>query len=414
MSERMSDAAVFSEPSRGLIPDALLRTCISCGFCLAACPTYQDTRQEASSPRGRINLMRALEGGALDSGDVREELSFCLGCRACETVCPAGVRYGALLEHARDAIGPAPDPKLRALLWAVETPRRTRLAGSFLRAGQLLKLTHVAPTRALRAAGAAAPAIERPKARNVPEWSGPEGGELVELFLGCVGHVMFSPAAHATVEVLAAAGYRVHVPQTQGCCGALHAHNGSLEGARALGRRFIGAFGDGDAPVVSTAGGCGAFMAEYGHTLATPEATAFGERVRDVSTLLAGRDLPVRDDLPPLRVAYQDSCHLRNGQKVTAEPRALLRTLPGVELVELPHADRCCGAAGTYSLMRPDDSRRFLKVKMDEIGAAGLDVIASGNTGCLLQFRQGVNQAGLGDVRVLHTIELVRERLALQ
>ena len=134
----MSDAAVFSEPSRGLIPDELLRTCISCGFCLAACPTYQDTRREASSPRGRINLMRALEGGALDSEDVREELSFCLGCRACETVCPAGVRYGSLLEHARDAIGPAPDPRLRALLWAVRTRRRTRLAGIGIVVGLVL------------------------------------------------------------------------------------------------------------------------------------------------------------------------------------------------------------------------------------------------------------------------------------
>ena len=198
MSERMSDAAVFSEPSRGLIPDDLLRTCISCGFCLAACPTYQDTRREASSPRGRINLMRALEGGALDSEDVREELSFCLGCRACETVCPAGVKYGSLLEHARDAIGPAPDPKLRALLFAVRTRRRTRLAGAALRAGQVLGLTKLAPTSSLRQTGAAAPRIERERKRRLAEWSGPEHGDPVELFLGCVGHVMFSPAAHAS------------------------------------------------------------------------------------------------------------------------------------------------------------------------------------------------------------------------
>ena len=413
MSERMSDAAVFSEPSRGLIPDDLLRTCISCGFCLAACPTYQDTRREASSPRGRINLMRALEGGALDSEDVREELSFCLGCRACETVCPAGVKYGSLLEHARDAIGPAPDPKLRALLFAVRTRRRTRLAGAALRAGQVLGLTKLAPTSSLRQTGAAAPRIERERKRRLAEWSGPEHGDPVELFLGCVGHVMFSPAAHASAEVLAAAGYRVHVPQAQGCCGALHGHNGSLAQARELATEFCRAFGPGEAPVVSTAGGCGAFMVDYGHVLGTPEGAAFGARVRDVTTLLAGRKLPVRADLPPLRVAYQDSCHLRNGQKVTAEPRELLASLPGVELVELPHADRCCGAAGTYALMRPEDSQRFLRVKMDEITAAGIDVIASGNTGCLLQFRQGVQGAGLGGVRVLHTIELVRERISI-
>jgi glycolate oxidase iron-sulfur subunit len=399
---------------RGIFPDELLRTCISCGFCLSACPTYQDTRRESSSPRGRINLMRALERGELDSIDVRGELSFCLGCRACEPVCPAGVRYGALLEYGRDAVGMEdPGPVLPGLLWGVASPRRTRLVGAAMRAGQVLGLTRIAPTRTLRATGAAAPRIEPDRRRRMPEAAGPEAGEPCALFLGCVGHVMFSPAARAAVAALAAAGYRVTVPRAQGCCGALHAHNGELDDARELAAAFIESFRGHDGPIVTTAGGCGAFMSDYGHLLATEEAAAFAGRVRDVSQLLWGRELPLRADAPPLRVAYQDSCHLRNGQRVSAEPRALLRALPGVELVDLPLAARCCGAAGTYALLRPADSRAFLAPKLAEIAAAGVDAIVSGNPGCLLQFRQGVRDAGLGGVQVLHTAEVVASRLAV-
>ena len=396
-------------PGRGLFPDDLLRTCISCGFCLSACPTYQDTRNEASSPRGRINLMRALEAGTLVEDDVREELSFCLGCRACEPVCPAGVRYGTLLEHGRDAIGPGKDPKLRALLLAVATPRRTRLVGRMMRTGQLLGLHRIAPSRALRAAGRSAPKVAPPAAWRMRRRVGEEDGEPAALFLGCVGHLMFSGASHAACGTLAAGGYCVTTPPEQGCCGALHAHNGDLGGARELADWTVRSFAGSTGPVVTTAGGCGAFMADYGTLLGTPEAEAFGARVRDYSTLLAGRDLHAEG--PPLRVAYQDSCHLRNGQKVTLEPRALLASLPGVEVVDLPSAGRCCGAAGTYALMRPDDSLRFLDAKLGEIAEAGVDAIVSGNPGCLLQFRQGVERANLRGVRVLHTAELVAERL---
>ena len=403
-------ASEVASPGRGLFPDDLLRTCISCGFCLSACPTYQDTRNEASSPRGRINLMRALEAGTLEEDDVRDELSFCLGCRACEPVCPAGVRYGTLLEHGRDAVGPGKDPKLRALLLAVATPRRTRLAGRMMRTGQLLRLDRVAPSRALRAAGRAAPRLASPSAWRMRRSVGAEDGEPAALFLGCVGHLMFSGASHAACGTLAAGGYCVSTPSEQGCCGALHAHNGDLDGARKLADWTVRSFAGSKGPVVTTAGGCGAFMADYGTLLGTPEAEAFGARVRDYSTLLAGRDLGAEHG-PPLRVAYQDSCHLRNGQKVTLEPRALLASLPGVEVVDLPSAGRCCGAAGTYALMRPDDSLRFLDAKLGEIADAGVDAIVSGNPGCLLQFRQGVERANLRGVRVLHTAELVAERL---
>jgi len=357
-------------------------------------------------------LMRALDAGRLDLDDptLTDQASLCLGCRACEPVCPAGVRYGTLLEHGRDAVGPARDLKLRGLLMAVGSPRRTRLAGRMMRTGQLLGLHRIAPSRALRAAGRAAPMVASPADWRVRRTVGPEQGEPAALFLGCVGHLMFSSAAHAACGTLATAGYRVTTPPEQGCCGALHAHNGDLDGARRLADWTVRAFAGSDGPIVTTAGGCGAFMADYGTLLGTPEAVAFGARVRDYSTLLAGRALPTLHP-GPLRVAYQDSCHLRNGQKVTLEPRALLASLPGVEVVDLPSAGRCCGAAGTYALMRPDDSLRFLDAKLGEIAEAGVDAIVSGNPGCLLQFRQGVQRAQLKGVRVLHTAEVVAERM---
>jgi glycolate oxidase iron-sulfur subunit len=398
-------------PAAGIFPEELLRTCISCGFCLSACPTYQDTRREASSPRGRINLMRALERGELVAGDLEEELSFCLGCRACETVCPAGVRYGALLELARDAVGTPHDPRLRALLWAVSSPGRTSLAGRLMRTGQGLGLTRLAPG-GMRAAAASAPRIEPARRRALRRSVGPADGEPCALFLGCVGQLVFSGTAHAAAAALALSGRHVTTPPEQGCCGALHAHNGDLDGARRLAGGLVAAFAGSDGPGGTCAGGCGAFMADYGELLGGRAATAFAARVRDVSQLLSERPPPVRDDLPRLRVAYQDSCHLRNGQGVTAEPRALLRALPGVELVDGALAGRCCGAAGTYGLLRPDDSLAFLAPKLDEIAAAGVDAIVSGNPGCLLQFRQGAARAGLTGVRVLHTVELVAERMA--
>ena len=252
--------------------------------------------------------------------------------------------------------------------------------------------------------------VAAPAAWRLRRTVGAQDGEPAALFLGCVGHVMFSSAAHAACSTLATGGYRVTTPPEQGCCGALHAHNGELAGARALADWTVRSFAGSEGPIVTTAGGCGAFMADYGTLLGTPEAEDFGARVRDYSTLLAGRALPALYGAP-MRVAYQDSCHLRNGQKVTLEPRALLASLPGVEVVDLPSAGRCCGAAGTYALMRPDDSLRFLDAKLGEIAEAGVDAIVSGNPGCLLQFRQGVQRAKLDGVRVLHTAELVAERM---
>ena len=243
-----------------------------------------------------------------------------------------------------------------------------------MRAGQLLGLHRIAPSRALRAAGRSAPRVAPPAAWRMRRSVGAEGGEPAALFLGCVGHLMFSGASHAACGTLAAGGYRVTTPPEQGCCGALaRAQRRSRRRARAgrlddpvVRRQRPG-------PIVTTAGGCGAFMADYGLLLGTPEARPSAREC--ATTRRCSRRATSARHGPPLRVAYQDSCHLRNGQKVTLEPRALLASLPGVEVVDLPSAGRCCGAAGTYALMRPDDSLRFLdaEARRDRRGGGGRD-----------------------------------------
>ena len=261
--------------------------------------------------------------------------------------------------------------------------------------GQLLGLHRIAPSRALRAAGRAAPMVASPAAWRMRRAVGAEDGEPAALFLGCVGHLMFSGAAHAACGTLATGGYCVTTPPEQGCCGALHAHNGDLGGARELADWTVRSFAGSEGPDRHD----GRWLRGLHGRLRHAARHARGARPSGRACATTRRCSPAARcraaDGAPMRVAYQDSCHLRNGQKVTLEPRALLASLPGVEVVDLPSAGRCCGAAGTYALMRPDDSLRFLDAKLGEIAEAGVDAIVSGNPGCLLQFRQGVQRAEL-------------------
>jgi glycolate oxidase iron-sulfur subunit len=347
------------EQRRGIFTQELLDRCISCGFCLPACPTYGLTRVETSSPRGRINLMRAIETGVLDDDDptVVEESSFCLGCRACEPVCPAGVQYGALLEEWRDHTwtGRRRPAKLRALLWAVSRRWRVRLMG-----------------------------LPRRHARGRGRHDGPS------LMLGCFERALYPKVSRAAKRLAP----ELDVPRGQGCCGALHAHNGELERgtamARALGERLPGT-------IVTTSGGCAAHLA----SVVGPE------RVKELSQWLAARGDPDgAAPAKPLRIGLQDSCHLRNGLGVHREPRALIARIG--EYVELPSAGACCGAAGTYAVLRPDDSARVLDRHLDEIEAAGLDAIVVVNPGCYRQLEQGVKRRNLR-TRVVHLAELMAE-----
>jgi glycolate oxidase iron-sulfur subunit len=348
---------------RGIFTQELLDRCISCGFCLPACPTYALTGVETSSPRGRINLMRAIETGVLGDDDptVLEESSFCLGCRACEPVCPAGVHYGALLEEWRDHAwtGRRRPLKLRALLWAVSRRWRVRLMG-----------------------------LPRRHARG----RGTSEGEAT-LMLGCFERALYPNVSRAAKRLAP----ELDVPRRQGCCGALHAHNGELGRGRDLAR----ALGDAlPGTIVTTSGGCAAHLA-----------TVLGrERVRELSEWLVAREGAEEDgaagsDRP--RIGLQDSCHLRNGLGVTREPRAILARLG--EYVELPSAGACCGAAGTYAVLRPEDSARVLDRHLDEIAAADLDALVVVNPGCYRQLEQGVKRRGLR-TRVVHLAELAAER----
>ena len=346
---------------RGIFDPDLLDRCISCGFCLPACPTYALTGDEGSSPRGRINLMRALDTGVLDEDDprLREEASFCLGCRACEPVCPAGVQYGQLLETWRDH------------QWRGR--RRPPLA-------QLLMLV-AARTPLLRAIGVVR---RHARTRAVP-------GPGVSLMLGCFErglHPRVSRAARALLPGIA-------VPADQGCCGALHAHNGESEKGVALARRLGEQL---PGVIVTTAGGCAAHLA-----------TVLGrDRVHELSEhLVATGTAPVgelRVDGRRARVALQDSCHLRNGLGVAAQPRALIAAV--ADLVPVPGEESCCGAAGTYSLLRPRDSRRVLDPKLDAFEAAGVDYVVAVNPGCLLQLQTGLALRS-SPVRAVHLADLL-------
>lgn len=356
-----------SAAGRGIFPAELLDRCISCGFCLPACPTYALTKEESSSPRGRIGLMRLLESGELDPDDptLQHESSFCLGCRACEPVCPAGVQYGELLEHWRDHQwrGIHKPPVAAGLMAAVEHPKLIETAGRLV-----------------------------PHARTTTSDEPEDLSGRASLMLGCFERGLFPRVSRAALALRPELG----CPPDQGCCGALHAHNGDstkgAELARALGERLPGT-------IVTTAGGCAGFL---GHVL--------GDRVQEFSAYVTrhpdgGQDLgEVLIDGRRARVGLQDSCHLRNGLGVWEEPRALVAEV--ADYVEVPGAASCCGSAGSYSLLRPRDSRRVLAPKLDAIEALELDYLVTLNPGCQRQLLTGLRRRR-SRTQVLHLVELL-------
>lgn len=401
--------------------------CVHCGLCLPACPTYRETGRESSSPRGRIYLMRAIAEGRAPLGEAaRDEMYLCLGCRACETACPSGVQYGSLLELSRAEIersaprrGVAKMIERFALRAVVPHARRLRAAMSGLALAQRLRLDGLAATVARRLGlvrladlAARAPRVP-PRADRAPLPAfTPASGERrgrVAFFVGCVMPELFGAVNHATVRVLARNGFDVFVPAGQGCCGALHAHAGDRDVALELARRNLAAFraDDFDALVVNSAG-CGAALRDLGRWL-PGVGEALAAKVRDVSEVLVEAGIRRPSGAPrPLRVCYDDPCHLIHGQRVADAPRALLSAIPGVTLV--PHDDpgSCCGAAGIYNLTHPEMSEAVLERKMRALLAAAPDVIASGNPGCLMQIQSGAARRGMR-ARVVHPIELLDE-----
>jgi glycolate oxidase iron-sulfur subunit len=413
---------------------AKLDTCLHCGLCLPACPTYALNGREAQAPRGRISLMRGAAEGriGLDDPALAEHLGSCLTCRACEPACPSGVRYGELVEVARAAIHEAQPPAraerfaawlgLRQLMPHLGRLRAMALgAWLYERSGAQALVRRSGLLRGhLRAAEAIAPPIRlrrRADGKSFPARGARRG--RVAVLQGCIQEAFLGQVNDATVRVLQRNGFEVVIPRGQTCCGAAQLHGGDEETARELARRNIDALLAADVDsIISNAGGCGAALKDYPHLLRDDGAyrtrvAAFVAKVRDISEFLAQNAVePPRATLPA-RATYVDSCHLRNAQKVVRQPRDLLRAIPGLELVELRQPERCCGSAGVYNLTHPELAEPILDAKIADIRGTGADLVVVANTGCHMQILSGVRQAGL-QAQVLHVVEVLDRAYALE
>ena len=394
-----------------------LKTCVSCGLCLNDCPTYRVLEDEADSPRGRIQLIRALVAtDARPDASLVSHLDACLVCRACETACPSGVPFGRIMEGAREVVreraprGGLGGRAMAAGLATVSRPGRvglaTLLGAAYVRSGMqsLVRRLHLLPSRL----AAMDRLLSAPEGRPFTPLAKP-GGDLA-LFAGCVMRTAFGETHRATVRVLEREGRSITAPATQVCCGALHVHAGDGEHARDLARANIEAFGDGDTPIVVNAAGCGAHLKAYGHALANDgawaeRARAFAARVRDVSEV-ASPSAPARPLPREVRVVYQDACHLAHGQQIRRQPRALLQSIAGVTLAPIQDAERCCGSAGVYNLTHPEIADELQRQKVAAILAASPDIVVSANPGCILQLRAGIAEAG-ATVPVVHLMRFL-------
>jgi glycolate oxidase iron-sulfur subunit len=366
----------------------LIADCVHCGFCLPTCPTYVLWHEEMDSPRGRIHLMDGIVRGTIPLTEtVVEHFDRCLGCLACETACPSGVRYGRLIELARETVEhthrrPLLDRLVRSGVFAVLSNRR------LLRAALLLER--------LPAPGPLAPLKQVAPRWRAPAWPPehlPGDGPRVALVAGCVQSVIFGDVNAATARVLQAEGYDVHVPRSQGCCGALDAHAGRLDHGASRARELAHALRGYD-HVVTNAAGCGSHLKEQGV-----------ENIVDVSELLAAPPRAERRPLP-LRVAFQDSCHLRHAQRLADEPRTMLDSIPSLERLEPAEQDLCCGSAGTYNIFQPRAAQELGLRKAAHVLATGPDAFASANPGCLVQVSAALRREGR-PLPAFHPIELV-------
>jgi glycolate oxidase iron-sulfur subunit len=390
-------------------PD-LIADCVHCGFCLPTCPSYTIFEEEMDSPRGRIVLMRVgNEPGSEPSDELRVHLDRCLGCMACVTACPSGVQYDKLIEQARPQVErniprPRRERLHRRLIFALFThPGRLRALAPLLWVQQKLGVNAFLAARLGRAPELQAmlklapPVTGRAAVAQLPEVTPAQGVRRgrIALMQGCVQRVFFGDVNAATVRVLSAEGWEVHAPRRPRCCGALQMHAGVEEEALELAKATIAAYEDFEAVAVNVAG-CGSGMKDYAHLLADdPEwaerAAAFSARVKDVSELLAEHEPQAPRHPLPLRVAYHDACHLAHAQGVRAQPRALLRAIPELEVLEPADWEICCGSAGIYNLVQPAAAAELGARKAANLVASGADAVAAGNPGCALQIAAHLN-----------------------
>ena len=403
-----------------------LYKCVHCGFCLQACPTYVETGLEAESPRGRIALMKAVNEGRIGITDsVMRHWDLCIQCRACEVACPSGVPYGSLVEATMQQVADRRDPsfvndKISSLALKQLLPNQGLLA---MVVGSMRLYQRLGVQKVMRKSGLLGllPGNMGELEDSLPELPSEvfkahgqvyaTEGELkarVALLSGCVMPLIHGPQMNAVVRVLTRNGCDVVVTKAQVCCGAINSHVGDLDTTRRLAKQNIDAFLAEDIDYVAVASaGCGSRMKEYGHLLRNDpmyaaKAEAFSAKVQDIHELLVTLPIDPPKGHLPYRVSYQDSCHLSNAQRITAAPRELLRSIPGIEFVELSNADKCCGAGGTYTITERDFSMRVLDTKMRAVRETGANVIATANPGCLMQLQYGAKRDDMSlDVRYI-------------
>jgi len=414
---------------------SVVQQCMHCGLCLPTCPTYDATKIERHSPRGRISLIRAIADGRMEmTRTFAEEMYFCLGCLACMTACPAGVNYAELFEHARaeaESSGLLKSPQRSlirafAIRWLFMDLSHLRFVGRILRLYQQLGLQtlirrsgvlKLLPKR-LRELEAFTPDIQPKFSADLIAPVTPAVGRKkyrVAMLTGCAQDLIFSDINRDTVEVLAHNGCEVVTPKKQLCCGSLHAHNGEWGMAQELARKQIEQFPpDQFDAIISNAGGCGSHLKHYHKLLANDpvyhdRAVLWDKKVKDIHEWLMEIGIqPPANHAPPQVVTYHESCHLAHGQKITAQPRQLLRLIPNLQLVELPESTWCCGSAGIYNIVQPEMANKLLDRKLKHLQSTGAAIVANGNSGCLLQLINGVKQKGL-KLRVVHPVTLLAE-----
>jgi len=426
MSHRQYEA--FDEqdkPSPDIISD-----CVHCGFCLSACPTYLETGNELDSPRGRIYLMKAAVEGVIPmDGSLVKHLDSCLGCMACEPACPSGVRYGSLIEAGRSQIErryerSTFDKFYRSTIFSVfPYPKRMKLMLPLFYVYQKLGLRSLIQStgilnrvsKKLAKMEEMLPEVKSPIfPAELPEVIQAKGKKRfrVALLTGCVQSVFFSRTNDATARVLAENGCEVLVPQNQSCCGALSVHSGRLSEGRDFAKLTIHTFEnlDVDAIVINSAG-CGSTMKEYREILKddlqyAERAEVLSEKTKDVMEFLA--DIGLTGELKNLniKVTYQDACHIGHAQRIKEQPRQVLKEIPGLELIEMPEADLCCGSAGIYNLVQPEMSQSLLERKINNIKQNEVDYLIAGNPGCLMQIQKGIKNHKL-NIKTAHPVELL-------
>lgn len=433
----MNKAAANSELLKILPNDDILQQCMHCGMCLSTCPTYDLTKLERSSPRGRIRMIRSVARGEMELSPLfAEEMNFCLDCQACETACPAGVKYGRMVEAARvlvDESGYTSRISLAIKRFALRKIVASRFAlkfvsrllwiyhktgfQKFIRATGLLKLF----SKNLFEIEKLSPPIANHFSDSLIKEVEVPNGEVkykTAFHFGCLMNTMFADINIDTIDVLKQIGCKIITPKDQVCCGSLMAHNGDIGFALKLARKNIDAFTKHDYDfLISNSAGCGAFMKDYAHLLEedplyAEKAKVFSSKVKDVTEFLF-------DELPSLKsmlktnnelelITYHDACHLAHAQKVAAQPREVIKSIPGVKYTELEEASWCCGSAGIYNIVRYDDAIIQLQRKMKNIRNSGAKIVLTGNPGCMGQIKYGAEKFDV-DVKVLHPITFIKK-----